>query len=150
MKKNTKIIKNMMNKYKKYINYLISGVITVIISVVTFKIFLVLNIKYVIAFTLSQILAIAFAFFATRTRVYDSKATNKKEIFSESLKFFVGRAFTYIVNLVLFMIAVDIFKFDECNCPHFLCSNCANNVVDHTNNSLLEYRCPHCRASTKH
>lgn len=113
MKKITKIIKNMMNKYEKYINYLISGVITVIISVVTFKIFLVLNIKYVIAFTLSQILAIAFAFFATRTRVYDSKATNKKEIFSESLKFFVGRAFTYIVNLVLLMIAVDIFKFDE-------------------------------------
>lgn len=108
-----KIIKNITEKYKKYINYLISGVITVIISVVTFKIFLLLNIKYVIAFTMSQIIAIAFAFLATRKRVYDSKAKGKKEIFKESLKFFIGRAFTYVVNLVLLMIAVDIFKFDE-------------------------------------
>ena len=103
----------MMKKYKKYINYLISGVITVIISVVTFKIFLLLNIKYVIAFTLSQIIAITFAFLATRKRVYNSKATKKSEIAQESIKFFIGRAFTYVVNLVLLMIAVDIFKLDE-------------------------------------
>lgn len=113
VEKYSKMMKNIIEKYKKYINYLISGVITVIISVVTFKIFLMLNIKYVIAFTMSQIIAIAFAFFATRTRVYDSKAKNKKEIFNESLKFFIGRAFTYVVNLVLLMIAVDVFKLDE-------------------------------------
>ncbi|MBQ8043550.1 MAG: GtrA family protein, partial [Clostridia bacterium] len=111
--KHKKNLKNMMKKYKKYINYLISGVITVIISVVTFKIFLLLNIKYVIAFTLSQIIAITFAFLATRKRVYNSKATKKSEIAQESIKFFIGRAFTYVVNLVLLMIAVDIFKLDE-------------------------------------
>lgn len=113
IEKHKKNLKNMMKKYKKYINYLISGVITVIISVVTFKIFLLLNIKYVIAFTLSQIIAITFAFLATRKRVYNSKATKKSEIAQESIKFFIGRAFTYVVNLVLLMIAVDIFKLDE-------------------------------------
>jgi len=113
IEKYIKTIKNIINKYTKYINYLISGVMTVIISVTTFKIFLLMNIKYVIAFTMSQIIAITFAYLATRKRVYNSKATRKSEIAQESIKFFIGRAFTYVVNLVLLMIAVDIFKFDE-------------------------------------
>lgn len=107
------ILKELMIKYDKYVSYLICGGITVVISVVTFKLFLILNIKYVIAFTLSQIIAITFAFFATRKRVYNSKAIRKREIAEESVKFFIGRAFTYIVNLVLLMIAVDAFKLDE-------------------------------------
>lgn len=111
--KSKKIIKNLMKKYEKYVNYLIIGAITFFISIITFKVFLVIRLPYVIAFTMSQILAIAFAYVAARKKVYNSKATQKREILIESIKFFIGRAFTYLVNLVLLVIAVDIFKFDE-------------------------------------
>lgn len=98
----------------KIIVYGISGAITTLISFVTFKIFLdYLNMQYVLAFTLSWILAVTFAFFSTRKKVYESKAAGKKEKTEEYIRFIIGRVITYIVNLVLLMIAVEIFKLDE-------------------------------------
>lgn len=101
-------------KIRKLVVYGISGVITTIISFVTFKVFLdVIMMQYVLAFSLSWILAVTFSYLATRKSVYDSKAKNKKEAIGEYLRFIIGRIFTYIVNLVFLVIAVDIFKFDE-------------------------------------
>ena len=99
-------------KIRKLAIYGISGVITTIISFVTFKLFLKFM-DYIIAFSLSWIIAVTFAYLSTRMRVYNSKAKNKKERFSEYLRFILGRVFTYIVNLVLLMIAVEVFNFDE-------------------------------------
>lgn len=101
-------------KFKKLVAYGISGVITTIISFVSFKIFLdVIKMQYILAFSLSWILAVTFAYFSTRKRVYASKANNKKEKTNEYLRFIIGRVITYVINLVLLMVAVEIFKFDE-------------------------------------
>jgi len=100
------------NEFKKIIAYVISGVITTIISFLSFKIFLEFM-EYILAFSLSWILAVTFAYFSTRKMVYDSKAKDKKEALKEYLRFILGRVFTYIVNLVLLMIAVEVFKLDE-------------------------------------
>lgn len=102
------------NKLKKVIIYGVSGVITTLISFITFKIFLdYLNMQYILAFSLSWICAVTFAFVSTRKQVYESKAENKKEISGEYLRFIIGRIITYIVNLTLLVIAVEAFGFDE-------------------------------------
>ena len=108
-----KIINN--NKARtKIIAYGISGAITTLISFVTFKLFLdYLNMQYILAFSLSWILAVTFAFFSTRKKVYESKAANKKEKTEEYIRFIIGRIITYVINLALLMVAVEIFKLDE-------------------------------------
>lgn len=101
-------------KGKKLMYYGVSGVITTIISFVSFKLFLdILNLHYVIAFSASWLLAVTFAYLSTRIKVYKSKASNKKEKAFEYTRFIIGRVITYIVNLSLLMIAVEWFKLDE-------------------------------------
>lgn len=109
-------------KLKKIIAYGISGTITTIIVFVTFKIFLAFM-QYILAFSLSWLLGVTFAYLATRKSVYDSKANNKKEKLWEYLRFILGRIFTYVVNLVLLMVAVEIFKLDE------FCSNVVITII---------------------
>lgn len=100
-------------KGNRVINYLICGGITTFISFFTYKLFLILNIQYVISFTLSQVLAITFAYISMRKRVYNSNAITKKELSVEYIKFITGRVFTYFVNLVLLTLAVEILNLDE-------------------------------------
>lgn len=101
-------------KLNKLINYGISGVITTIISFVSFKVFLdYIRLNYIIAFSMSWILAVTFAYFSTRVRVYESMAKTKKDKTFEYTRFLIGRIITYVINLILLMIAVEIFKFDE-------------------------------------
>lgn len=107
-----KSIKYILKEKKKIIIYGISGVITTIISFVTFKIFLEFM-GYILSFSLSWLCAVSFAYFAMRKKVYESKAAGKKEKTEEYIRFIIGRVITYVINLVLLMIAVEIFKLDE-------------------------------------
>lgn len=109
-------IKNyiLSEKGKKLVYYGISGIITTIISIVTFKLFLaVLKMHYVLAFSMSWLLAVTFAYLSTRIKVYNSNAKGVKETSFEYVRFIIGRVITYIVNLVLLMAAVEWFNFDE-------------------------------------
>ncbi|MBQ8044366.1 MAG: GtrA family protein [Clostridia bacterium] len=103
---------NKNRKLQKIIAYGISGVITTVICFVTFKWFLEFM-DYIFAFTLSWLCAVTFAYLAMRKKVYNSKAENKKEKTEEYIRFVIGRVITYIVNLVLLIIAVEMFKLDE-------------------------------------
>lgn len=109
-----KRIRNIFSVKNKIIIYGISGAITTVISFVTFKIFLdYLKMQYILAFSLSWMLAVTFAFFSTREKVYESKANNRKEKTQEYIRFIIGRVITYVINLILLVIAVEVFKFDE-------------------------------------
>lgn len=99
-------------RIRKILLYGISGVITTVISFVTFKIFLPVM-DYILAFTLSWLIAVTFAYLSTRKRVYESGAKNGKEKCTEYIRFIIGRVITYIINLLLLMISVEIFRLDE-------------------------------------
>ena len=116
--------KEMKNKKVRKINiYIISGIITTLISWVSFKLLLFFNMQYIIAFSISWILAVTYAYFSTRKKVYDSAVEGKKNVFKEYLRFGLGRVATYLINLVLLFICVDILYFDE------FISNCAITVI---------------------
>lgn len=110
IKKYKKILES--KKFKKIIVYGFSGAMTTVISFVTFKLFLEFM-QYIFAFSLSWLIAVTFAFLSTRKKVYESKACNKKEVLREYMRFIVGRIITYVINLILLVIAVELFKFDE-------------------------------------
>ena len=83
-------IKELYQKYKEIINYLIFGVLTTVVSLVTYYIcvFTVLNpdnaIQLQIANVISWIISVAFAYITNRKFVFESNEENKiKEALSK-------------------------------------------------------------------
>lgn len=101
------------DKFMKALYYLFVGACTTLISFLTYKIFLIAGIQYVVAFSASWLIAVTFAYVANRKKTYNSKAKTIKAINFEYLKFIFGRIITYILNLILLVIAVEWFKLDK-------------------------------------
>ena len=89
--------------------YTVFGGLTTLISILTYKLFLVLNIHYVVATTLSATIAVVFAYITNRIYVFRSNGS----ILEESIKFFSGRVLVFIIETFVLIILVSWMKFDE-------------------------------------
>jgi putative flippase GtrA len=98
-------------KIKEISLYTVFGVLTTLISIGTYKVFLLMNIYYVIATTLSATIAVAFAFYTNRKFVFESDGN----VVSEGVKFFSGRIAVFLIETLALIIAVSWMRFDEFN-----------------------------------
>lgn len=102
-------IKDMYLKYKEIINYLIFGVLTTVVSLVTkyLLLFTILNasnaLELQIAIIVSWIMACLFAYITNRIWVFESKS---KEIIKEMIKFFTSRLATLGLEMLIMFIFV--------------------------------------------
>ena len=101
--KNAKIdkLKEYIKKYKEVILYIIFGVLTTLVNLVSFYIMNSLlkwedNISNLIAI----ILAILVAYFTNKDLVFHSGAKTIKEKLGQFFKFILGRAFTMVVEFI--------------------------------------------------
>ena len=102
---------NLYKKYKEIINYLIFGVLTTLISIVTYAIFTkVFHIDYLISNVLSCILAVLFSYITNKIYVFESKS--KKNI-KEITSFFFFRVVSLIIEMIILYIFVDILHIDD-------------------------------------
>lgn len=110
-----KIIKLYKNN-KEIINYLIIGVLTTIVSLVTYYLltFSVLNpnndIELQIANVISWIVSVAFAYVTNRKYVFESKS---KDIKKELSKFVSSRITTLLIDMGLMFIFVSLLSFND-------------------------------------
>lgn len=111
MQKIIKLINSIIKKImtKEVILYIVFGVLTTVVNVGTFYVLTTFchvneNISNVIAI----LLAVVFAYITNRRLVFNSKASNFKEIFMEMLKFFSARLFTMIVEFFGFMLLFNV------------------------------------------
>lgn len=100
------------DKFKEIFNYIIVGVLTTIVSLVSYFIFSrILNIDktiyFILANTLSWILSVAFAYITNKIFVFESK-TKGKAAFTEMLKFVSSRILTYLIDLGLMLVFVKL------------------------------------------
>lgn len=103
-------MKELFNKHKEVILYLIFGVLTTLVSISTFYILSkVLNMHELVANIFSWIIAVSFAYYTNSKWVFES---NDKGIKSIS-KFFAGRLFTLAVEEVILLVFVTFMKCDE-------------------------------------
>ncbi len=89
--------------------YSVFGGITTFISILSYKLFLVIGLHYLIATTLSATLAVLFAYITNRIYVFRSNGN----IFAESIRFLTGRIGVFIIETILLIILVSWVKFDE-------------------------------------
>ena len=104
-------IKELYNKYKEIINYLIFGVLTTVVSLVVYyiSVFTFLNpdnpIQLQIANILSWIAGVTFAYITNRKFVFQSKEKNKLK---EATKFVASRIVTLILDMIIMWLGVTV------------------------------------------
>ena len=107
----------MLNLYKKYeeiINYLIFGVLTTLVSVITYFIFAkILNINYLISNIIAFITSVLFAFITNKLYVFKSKDKSKNKVIKELISFISSRLFSFGVEMIIMYILVSIMKIDD-------------------------------------
>ena len=102
-----KKIKELYIKYKEIINYLIFGVLTTLINFIAFFIFNKLNVELLINNVLS------FAYITNKIFVFESKTSNKIELFKEIILFYSCRIFSLLVEEAMLFILVQKMGINE-------------------------------------
>lgn len=113
-------------KNKEVLLYLFFGVLTTLVSYITFfipialinlpdfKIFgMVIDTRIVISNIISWICAVTFSYITARIWVFTTNAFGKKAIFKEAVSFYGGRVFTLIVETAIISIGVQQLSLSE-------------------------------------
>lgn len=105
-------MKDFIKKYNEFILFTILGILTSLVSYITYYIFSYMcNINYLISNALSWIVTVLFAFFSNRRYVFKKKG--KENLLRELFFFGYGRVFTAIVEMFLLFLCVDIGNYND-------------------------------------
>ena len=111
-----KKIKELYIKYKEIINYLIFGILTTLVNLITkyILLFTILNptngFQLQIAIIISWIAGVLFAYFTNRKFVFESKNENKLK---EFISFVVARIATLLLEMFIMWFFVTLLKLDS-------------------------------------
>lgn len=99
------------HKNEELWNYLIIGALTTVVSIGSYSIFSkLLKINYLISNVLSWIVSVIFAYFTNRWFVFHSK---EKKKFKEFIAFVSSRLLTLLLDSGLMIVGVDYLKIDD-------------------------------------
>ena len=110
------LIFGLYKKNKEIINYLIVGVLTLIVSLGVYygAVFTFLNpndaFQLQIANILSWIAAVTFAYVTNRKYVFESTNSN---ILAEAVRFYLSRVSTLIMDMAIMFVGVTILAFND-------------------------------------
>lgn len=93
---------------KELLNYIIFGVLTTLINILTYQILSVAGVTTLIANGIAWLLSVLFAYITNRKYVFDSHSENGIQ---ECLKFYGSRISTGILDMAGMWMLVDIFYF---------------------------------------
>ncbi|MCL2362615.1 MAG: GtrA family protein [Defluviitaleaceae bacterium] len=91
------------------VSYLFFGGLTFLVSVLFFALFYYsLGMRVALAGTVSDVLAIIFAFFTNKIFVFESPEWRAKVLVPELVKFGISRALTLVLGILALVLLVDI------------------------------------------
>lgn len=104
------MIKNMYNKNKEIINYIIIGILTTGVNLVSYIfMYKILELNLNISNIISILIAILFAYFTNKIFVFKSECKKIRVLFIEFTKFVSSRVLTMIIEVfgVYFFVAIN-------------------------------------------
>lgn len=107
------MIKELIKKYKEIIMYLIFGVLTTLVNIVSFYIMDKCKINLYVNNTIAWILSVLFAYVTNKLFVFESKSLEPKVLIKEGLSFFGFRLISYFMDMICIFLMVDIFKINK-------------------------------------
>ena len=116
-------MRELINKNKELIKYLIFGILTTLVNILCFYILDKLNIDIYINNTISWIVSVIFAFITNKLYVFESKSLDIKTIFKEGTSFLGARIFSYFVDMGTIYLLFDGLKINK------LISKIVSNII---------------------
>ena len=108
------MIKEYWDKYKDVILYLVFGVFTTVVNIVSYWVCAhVFGMSVMASTVIAWALAVFFAYVTNRTMVFHSSATEKGEILKEIGSFFACRLGTGVVDWVIMFVFVNVLHFND-------------------------------------
>lgn len=104
------IYRNLSDKMKEIINYLIVGGCTTVVSIATYYIFRLFIDNYLICTVISWIFAVLFAYVTNKIFVFHSK---DKNILIEFVSFIFSRLLSLAAEVICMFTLVDIIKMSD-------------------------------------
>ncbi len=110
--------KNLYNKHDEIINYLVVGVLTTVVSLVSFyivRLFIFTHntqLHIQIANIISWILSVLFAFITNKKYVFKSSKKGKDKL-KEMIKFYLSRLTTLVIDMLTMWILTSIIHIND-------------------------------------
>ncbi|KRK09660.1 GtcA family membrane protein [Ligilactobacillus pobuzihii E100301 = KCTC 13174] len=103
----------MFQKYKSVIAYLFWGVVTTIINIGVFMIWIYFGGNYQVGNVVAWILTVLVAYFSNKFWVFGSSYQGLKATISEMLSFFFFRGITLIMDIVITYVGISLLNWDS-------------------------------------
>lgn len=101
-------------KYEEIINYLIMGVLTTLVSIVSYFVFAkIIGINYLVSNIISWIISVAFAYITNKIFVFKNNVKEKKQVFIQIYQFVKFRLLSLVIDILLMYLFVEIIKMDD-------------------------------------
>ena len=104
------IYSNMSLKTKEIFNYLIVGVLTTIVSILSYNLFRLFIDNYTLCTILSLVISVLFAYITNRKFVFNS---DEKNILKEFASFVSSRILSLFFEIVFMYLFVELIKIDD-------------------------------------
>lgn len=103
------ILKDIYVKHKQIILYIILGICTTLVNIVTYFVcYEFLKVPNVSSNIISWILSVSFAYITNKILVFESKSVDFKDFLKELISFFACRVVTGVIDIIIMYICVDI------------------------------------------
>lgn len=104
-------MRNLLDKYKQILLYLVFGVCTVAINTIAYDLlYYHLGTSNVLGNIVAWIVAVLFAFVTNKFLVFNSKGRSVANNLKEAVLFFLCRASTGVIDIIIMYFAVDVFS----------------------------------------
>jgi putative flippase GtrA len=105
---------SLIKKNKEIIMYLIFGVLTTLVNIITYTISTrIFQIDVYPSNVIAWIFSVLFAYITNRKYVFNSKANGIKEISKEIFSFYICRVATFLIDMLIMYLMVDMMKIDD-------------------------------------
>lgn len=101
-----------IEKYKAIILYILFGVLTTMINLVSYTGMIYLHWNVQLSVILSWLITVISAYLTNRKWVFNSKATTSVELLREFLAFLSSRVLTLILEMIIIWFGVQLLKQD--------------------------------------
>lgn len=112
-RENNFMIERMFKKYKSVVTYLFWGVVTTIINIGVFMLWIKFGGNYQVGNVVAWILTVLVAYFSNKYWVFGSKYTGFKALILEMISFFFFRSVTLIMDIVITYIGISVLHWDS-------------------------------------
>ena len=113
--------KNSINKDKKeVISYIITGIATTLIQIVSYRFLLWFGVDYIIANFISLVLTKFSAYILNKWFVFYTAGLSFLDTIKEFIRFFIARSATGLLDFFGLILLVEVFKFPQIQSKYFL------------------------------